>query len=85
MKGRERGREREREKVREREKERERNKVEIDTYLLVKWNKQIKLSRFNQGIHKIMTRKALPSIKKYIVYYYTKLIEILRIYKYQNV
>jgi hypothetical protein len=28
--------------------ERERNKIEIDTYLFVKWNKQIKLCRFRQ-------------------------------------
>ena len=33
---------------RERVKERERNKIEIDTYLFVKRNKQIKLGLFRQ-------------------------------------
>ena len=49
-KERERERKRERNKERERnsEKERDKNKVEIDTYLFVKWNKQIKLGRFRQ-------------------------------------
>ena len=60
--------EKERERNRERETEgqrgRDRNKVEIDTYLFVKWNKQIKLGRFRQN----MVYTKLWCEKHYIVH-----------------
>ena len=51
---RERNRDRERERETEKQREREQqiiNKMGIDTYLFVKWNKQIKLGRFKQKQH----------------------------------
>ena len=59
----------ERERKREREWERKReqqimNKIEIDTYLFVKWNEQIKLGRFRQraSAKKSKTKKHQPDI-----------------------
>ena len=42
---------------REKERERERNEIEINTYLFVKWNKQIKLSLLHKNSKKIRTKK----------------------------
>ena len=60
---RERKRDTERHRDRELERERDRNKVEINTYLFEKWNKQFKLGCFRQNLtqsplHKSITQKS---------------------------
>ena len=52
--------------------ERERNKIEIDTYLFVEWNQQIKLGILDKTSPNIITRKGDNARKYHLAYYYTK-------------